>query len=176
MGFKIKVKIAQMRLLAQKGHKEALKLALAVVIMEYVIAGGYAMAVKYDLLSFLEPKTVIIKIARANEIEPAPEVRPEEDHIDTLRYIIFNLESTRGKNNYSKCEEVGKYNRYGYGISGNGKYICFDTIAEETKTINNWIENKQDKGMTDNELLCFYNTGSTSGQANGISYQKYCDN
>ena len=178
MSVYVKVKTAQMRIIAEKLHKKAQKLALAVVITEYLLVGGWYFAETMGLLEFLQPKTVIIQIAKPVEAkeQPKPQEIKEISDIDRIADNIWNLESTRGKHNYSKCEAIGKVNGIGYGIPGNGKYICFENHAEEMETLKRWIEDKQEKGMTENELMCFYNTGKTAGIANGTSYQVYCNN
>jgi len=67
------------------------------------------------------------------------------------------LESSGGKNNYSKCEKIGKYNNYGYGIYGE-KYQCFEK-GEDTKTVEKWVKDKLDNGYKIEELACYYNEG-----------------
>ena len=85
----------------------------------------------------------------------------EQDLSDTTSPVsqiadeIWMLESTRGKNNYSKCEAIGKVNGIGYGIWG-GNWQCFESHEEEMKTLEKWISEKRDKGMTDKELMCLY--------------------
>lgn len=74
--------------------------------------------------------------------------------IDLSDYIWLH-ESTRGKNNYSKCEAIGKVNGIGYGIWGE-RWMCFDSHKEEMETLKKWIQDKKDKGMSDKELLCLY--------------------
>jgi hypothetical protein len=70
---------------------------------------------------------------------------------------ISMLESSGGKNNYSKCERIGKYNRYGYGIPGNGNYMCFEK-DEDTKAVYAWFEDKL-KTHDLESAACGYNTG-----------------
>jgi hypothetical protein len=65
------------------------------------------------------------------------------------------LESSSGLNNYSKCKAIGKWNRSGYGIPGNGTYRCFDTQEEEDKTIGEWFKKKL-AVMTLEEALKIY--------------------
>lgn len=90
------------------------------------------------------------------ELEPYEEVKPV-DLVD----VIFEKESSRGKNNYSKCESQGKYNRYGYGIPGDGSYICFEK-DEDTKAVAGWVADKIARGYSDSEILCLYNTGKAT--------------
>lgn len=109
---------------------------------------------------------VVIERAQAAEpkpvVEPTPE-KPEEAEVKPVDLvdIIFLKESSRGKNNYSKCEAIGKYNRYGYGIPGNGSYICFEK-DEDTKAVEGWVAEKKARGYSDTEILCLYNTGKAT--------------
>jgi len=85
--------------------------------------------------------------------------------IDELADYIHLKESSCGVNNYSKCKAIGKYNEYGYGIKGDGKYICFNK-GEDRKSVIEWIKEKKEQGMSDKELLCYYNTGEVSENCN----------
>jgi hypothetical protein len=75
--------------------------------------------------------------------------------IKELSDLIWLNESTRGKNNYSKCEAIGKVNGIGYGIWG-GHWQCFESHKEEMEVLEDWIKDKLDEGMSDQELLCLY--------------------
>lgn len=115
---------------------------------------------------YSEKTTVVIERVQAAEIEaPTKEEASIKEVVEVkpvdLVDFIFNKESSRGKNNYSKCEAIGKYNRYGYGIPGNGQYICFEK-DEDTKAVAGWVAEKIARGYSDNELLCLYNTGKAS--------------
>jgi len=71
---------------------------------------------------------------------------------------IIILESSGGKNNYSKCQEQGLYNRYGYGIPGDGTYRCFEK-DEDTKAVEKWFDEKLNE-MDIATATCYYNTGT----------------
>jgi hypothetical protein len=71
---------------------------------------------------------------------------------------IFKKESSEGRNNYSKCEAIGKYNRYGYMIPGDGSYVCFEK-DEDTKAVEKDIAIKLNSGLSLPQALCKYNTG-----------------
>ena len=71
---------------------------------------------------------------------------------------IMILESSGGKNNYSKCEAIGKYNRYGYGIYG-GNYLCFEK-DKDTEAVIKWLERETEKNPNLNQVICKYNLGS----------------
>lgn len=90
------------------------------------------------------------------EAETIKEVKAVERD---LADYIWMKESTRGKNNYSKCEAVGKVNGIGYGIT-NGKYMCFDSHEDEMKVLEGWIITKKAAGYTEQQLLSIYSGGS----------------
>lgn len=124
-----------------------------------VVAGAMYMYVALEAPEVFEAKTItIINPAEASEIvkEDTTPVIHSSDKIAELAEMIYNLESTNGKNNYSKCEEIGKVNGIGYGIPGNGTYQCFESHEDEMQVLKGWIIDKKSKGKTDNELLCLY--------------------
>lgn len=161
MRLRIKIAVARIKYLMNKVHEEAKKIALAVVILEFILVLGYAYTKNKGYLEFLEPKTVYIEPAHAEE---SPEVKPEASKlpveeisdVERIADTIYTLESTQGKNNYSKCEAVGKVNGIGYGIDGSGKYQCFENHAEEMKTLKAWISKHFAEGMNEKELKCHY--------------------
>jgi hypothetical protein len=97
--------------------------------------------------------------AMSSDFKPS-EVVVKEIKRDLVDEIFFK-ESTRGKNNYSKCEAIGKYNRYGFGIPGDGSYLCFPE-GQDTVAVAGWIAQKKALGLSDNALLCLYNTGNVT--------------
>ena len=155
MNIKKAVKKRNYRLLAKKTKYEALKLSCMAFILIALGVIGYAVAVNYDLIKWLEPKVVYINLAEAKGIEP------KDNSIERIADYIYLKESSSGKNGYSKCKAIGQVNNIGYGIYG-GKWQCFDNHAEEMNVLNEWISDKRAKGMSDNELLCIYNTGIKS--------------
>lgn len=84
-------------------------------------------------------------------------VPPIEEIVDK----IFALESSKGKYNYSKCEAIGEFNRYGFGIPGNGKYLCFEK-DKDTEAVKKWFADKIKTNQNINQLICKYNTGIES--------------
>jgi hypothetical protein len=116
----------------------------------------------------LEPRVIIINNAQAStetqEIEPQ-EVIKEKDLSD---YIWFK-ESTRGQHNYSKCEAQGKFNSVGYGIPGDGTYMCFNSHAEEMDAVKKWIAQHKEEGLNSRQLLCHYNQGTVSDNCAYVS-------
>jgi len=138
-------------------RKEVLKLCFAVVVAEYIIAGGYFMAEHKGWLEFLKPRTVILNVARAEVKEVVP---VKEDTTPEIADKIYHLESSSGKKNYSKCEAIGKVNSIGFNIPGNGKYVCFDNHSQEMKALRKWVDEHKQEGLTVGQLLCHYNIGS----------------
>lgn len=98
--------------------------------------------------------------AKMVETEKKEEVVATEAPFDIVDYI-FMKESSRGVNNYSKCEAIGKYNRYGFGIPGDGTYVCFDK-DQDTVAVAGWVAHRRALGMSDNRILCLYNTGKAT--------------
>jgi len=151
----LKVKVAQVAELARKCHKEAQKLALAVVILEFMIAGGMYVFVNsgyFDEIYLKQSITIVSAPVEAKELKAD---KLETDEIDKLSDLIWLRESSRGANNYSKCEAQGKVNGIGYGIYGE-KYICFDSHEEEMQVLRNWLEDHKAQGMAEMEMLCHY--------------------
>lgn len=94
------------------------------------------------------------------EVVPAPVVVETPKPVDLVD-VIFSKESSRGVNNYSKCEDIGKYNRYGFNIPGDGTYICFDK-DQDTVAVAGWVAHKKALGYSDKQLICLYNTGKAT--------------
>lgn len=90
-----------------------------------------------------------INIAQAQEL-------PQVDPIEALSALIWQRESTKGINNYSKCEAQGKFNTIGYGIPGNGSYLCFASHEDEMQALKGWLITHKAQGMTEKEMLCLY--------------------
>jgi hypothetical protein len=103
------------------------------------------------------PVVIIIDRAEASTEKTIKNLDDEQvsDVMVTADYIWMK-ESTRGQNNYSKCEEKGLINGTGYAIPGDGTYVCFNNHAEEMATVIEWIKKHQDEGMTNLQLLCHY--------------------
>lgn len=98
----------------------------------------------------------VIETAHAESLEPA--VRS----IESLADYIWLKESTRGKNNYSKCETAGLVNGIGYAIPGDGSYVCFKSHAEEMAVLTGWLTFKRAAGWSDLEMLCKYSGSNYS--------------
>ena len=131
-----------------------------------VITGAIWTFVLINAPKMFEVKTiVIVNTAEAKEIEPTQiEETVVQLNSDTNRIadIIWTKESSRGINNYSKCEAVGQVNGIGYGIPGNGKYQCFESHEEEMEVLNKWIEDHKAQGMSETELMCHYSGSNYS--------------
>lgn len=169
--FWVKVKKARGKYLWGELTREAKKLALAVILAEYLIAGAWYMLETRGVLDYFKPKVVIIEInrAEAKQDEPVKDIKP--DRTTELANIIWHLESTKGVHNYSKCEAQGKVNGIGYGIPGDGSYKCFDDHDQEMKVLAGWIADKTAQGMSESQLLCLYNMGG-SGKILDCDYAK----
>lgn len=97
---------------------------------------------------------VIVNPALAQTIEvAAPEVAPVKRD---LADYIWSKESSRGKNNYSECEKIGKVNGIGYAIPGDGSYVCFDSHEDEMIALNGWLMARKAFGWSELKMLCTY--------------------
>lgn len=152
-----KIKLARIKLIMAKIAKEAKKLALVIVLTEFLAVGVVYYVCQNDyILSFFQPKTVFIQVAQAKQ----PEQPKVKDKAEELADRIYRLESTGGQND-QKCERIGGHNGYGFG-QGKGRNFCLASDNEMRKLVIEWIKDKQSQGLTDSELLCLYNTGTIS--------------
>jgi len=170
MSVYLKVKRAQFAIFYEKTRKEALKLAFAVVVTEAVMVGVFHLAVKYGIYEYFQPKTVTIEVARAAEIkteEVKEEVKPAEKTNKELVATIHKNESANGTAKsglHLTCKAKGMSNEYGYNPP-----TCYKDNATVEKLVDAWITDHKAQGMTDNQLLCHYATGTAS---NDCSYLK----
>lgn len=93
------------------------------------------------------------------QAKTSPAVKEVVKERDLADYIWFK-ESTRGKNNYSKCEAKGKVNGIGYGIPGDGSYVCFESHEDEMTALNGWLVAKKASGWSEEKMLSVYSGGS----------------
>lgn len=151
-----KLKKAQFKLFCAKAEKEIKKLAVAIVLTEFVIAGGVVIVSNYNYFGLLDSKTVYIEVSHAQNAPERTEL-PQGEVLDikSISDTIWNLESTRGQHNYSKCEKVGKINGIGYNVWGSN-YSCFKSHAEEMEVLEDWISDHIKEGMSEKELMCHY--------------------
>ena len=128
-----------------------------------IMLGGSTMYVHLEYGDVLEPTTIVRENSRVFPVEAkAPNLEEKSvkeksgKSIDELADYIWSKESSRGINNYSKCEAIGKYNGVGYAIPGNGSYICFDSHEDEMQAVRGWIITKLAGGHSEKSLLCLY--------------------
>lgn len=155
----LKVKKAQLNLFCQKQLKQAQKLALAVVVVEYILAGGYWYLAKNDFYGLFSTKEIIIYQSEVKQSKIAPEAQnyavSDFSEVDGIADVIYNNESSRGKNCLKRCENIGKVNCIGY----DPQKTCFDNHEEEMQVLKTWISRHVEEGMTDEELLSHYSGG-----------------
>lgn len=149
-------KTKQARAWIAKAKQEAQKLAVAVIIAETLLVTGYAIGEQYNLFDIFR-QSGTITIVQAKKIAVKEETKA--DRIGEIADYIWNKESTRGKNNFSKCEAIGKTNGIGFGVPGNGSYMCFENHEDEMQVLRGWIIAKIAQGYTITELLCTYQSG-----------------
>lgn len=107
------------------------------------------------------PAIDIVQPVLVVHAEAAPAIE-KVTSIDTLADLVWSRESSRGVNNYSQCEKVGKVNGIGYGIPGNGDYMCFESHEEEMTVLRGWLTAKRAAGMSDKEMFCLYSGSNYS--------------
>jgi len=153
-----KLKKAQFKLFCAKAEKEIKKLAVAIVITEFLIAGGVVIVSNYNYFGLLDSKTVYIEVSHAQNPPERTEL-PSDEVLDikAISDTIWLNESGRGQNNYSKCTAISKVNGIGYNVWG-GHYSCFNSHAEEMEVLEEWILDHKD--MSEKELLCLYSGGN----------------
>jgi hypothetical protein len=159
-----KAKKAQVKLFYQKQLKQAQKLALAVVVLEYVLAGGYWYLAKNDFYGLFSTKQVIIYQAEAKTAKMLPEAQNEpisDFDAESVADVIYRNESSKGKND-QKCERGGLgHNGYGFG-QYKGHNLCLESDNAVRVLVIEWINEKHKQGLSENEMLCLYNTGTVS--------------
>jgi hypothetical protein len=167
-----KIKAERAKYLYDIAQKEAFKLSFAVVVVEFILVIGYYQAQNRGLLSFLEPKVMTIQVY-AKEIKPlevkneAPEGKQESKIAEQLAEIIHIKESSKGKAKKglnATCKAKGLSNEYGYNPPK-----CYKDNEAVKGIVINWIKDKQAQGLSDNELLCLYNTGIISDTCDYIN-------
>jgi hypothetical protein len=158
-----KLKKAQFKLFCAKADKEIKKLAVAIVITEFLIAGVYVIVSNYNYFGLLDSKTVYIEVVNAQNAPERTEL-PSDEVLDikSISDTIWLLESSRGQNNYSKCTAIGKVNGIGYNVWGSN-YSCFKSHSEEMEVLEDWIRQHIAEGMTQQELLCHYSGNNYKG-------------
>lgn len=177
----VKLKVARVKYLVGQAYKQAQRIAFAVVVMEFVLVGGYTVGEYKGIFDIFRGVTVqgeYINTAHAIVETRKPvetSQKPEINEIAKIADTIWMLESTRGINNYSKCEAAGKVNGIGYGIPGDGKYMCFESHKEEIYTLMSWIARKQAQGITGDNLFCLYNTGKATDTCKYSENAKFID-
>lgn len=137
------------------------------ILMVGMIIGGSGVFIHTEYPNIVQSNSIIIENTRVIEKAEAKEAEqvetPKVDRVKELSELIYQRESTSGKNNYSKCEAIGKYNGVGYAIPGNGSYICFDSHEDEMQAVRGWIIAKLAAGMSEEKLLCLYSGNNYKG-------------
>lgn len=196
MSLDTKIRIAKFKLLFKKKEyqvspfiKEIQKIAIAIVITEFLLATGFYMLVKHNIYP---PKKEFVYVERAQasnggvveedmattkqvtsskeegEIDGHIEPSPLSSRLENLADTIYLKESSNGKND-QKCERLGENSHNGYGYrQGTDKNYCLESDEEMRELVIKDLKIKIDKypEATDRELLCLYNTGTLSKNCN----------
>src|SRR6185369_7582239 len=161
MSVKTKITIARIKLFFTKKRymgnhpksKKFITVAFLVTVNSFIL-WNLSLHMPTIEVKFPSGSIVAENEALAKEI---PEVKKERDLVD----VIFSKESSRGVKNYSKCEAIGKFNRYGFAIPGDGSYVCFEK-GEDTVAVAGWVAHRKALGWSDNQILCYYNSGKAT--------------
>lgn len=160
LAFWIKIKKARIIYLKDIFIKEVYKIALATIILQFVLAGSlYVICKRTEISSYFEKKTVILQVAEAkitkfDVITDTKEPKTEEKSPEEIADYIHFRESNRGsapKGLHITCKSKGLSNEYGYNPPK-----CYDNNDQVRLIVIDWIKRHRDKGMTDNELLLLY--------------------
>lgn len=92
----------------------------------------------------------------------APAKDKKTERLEKLYRIVHELESNNGKapaGHHLDCRAIGKVNEIGYNALN--EYCFTDFHAQITKFMD-YMGKIIDKGYTDSEALCYYNTGKAS--------------
>lgn len=117
-----------------------------------------------EVLQSLESNTIVVENAKASSTPTQVAIKEEVPKIttlDELADLIHERESSKGKNNYSQCEKLGKFNEYGYAIPGNGSYLCFEKGMDRVAVLG-WLSQRRAAGMSDKAMLCLYSGNNYS--------------
>jgi len=89
-------------------------------------------------------------------VTPNLQERAKKQEIREIVKKIYFLESTNGK--YDSCLAKGLKNGYGFRYNSH-EQKCFKDHKEVRTLVERWIEDKQNRDWTIQELTCYYNTG-----------------
>lgn len=132
---------------------------LFILILGMTIGGStvYVHFVAPELVAALKKESVAGVYVNHALASAAPEKKESQvSWVDETADYIWMKESTRGKKNFSECENLGKINGVGYRIPGNGSYVCFDSHDDEMIVLKGWLLDKQAMGWSKLKMLCAY--------------------
>jgi hypothetical protein len=126
----------------------------------------------YTPIAIEERKTIspIAEATPSGLIQPVMAAEPaeltNEQIVSGSKYTklidyIWMSESSRGLNNLAEgalhleCRREGKTNEFGFAA---GVSHCFGSFRESVTRLERWIDENRE-GKTNEQLLCFYNTG-----------------
>lgn len=147
-----KVKKAQIKIFCAKASKEIKKLAVAVVVTEYILGGLYCYTANHNYFGLFDSKTINVYVR-----ESAPKAEAK-DNTSELADAIWMHESTKGTNPiglHVTCKSKGLSNEYGYNPP-----VCYKDYATVRNIVENWIKDHKAQGMSDAELLSHYSNGA----------------
>jgi ATP-dependent Clp protease ATP-binding subunit ClpA len=171
MSFKTKLLKEKIRQAPRKfkNSKFFLALVMLAIGVSYTVVYYEGMALKNEYtesLRYIEDRypntreiTLVNEAHADTEIpkEKPVEVASPDSEVEKIADTIFTLESSKGVNDGCVRKGLG-FN--GYGFRQNSReWKCFESRDEVRDLVNDWIKDKQKKGMATDEMLCWYNTG-----------------
>ncbi len=158
-------------------------IAVAFILWSYLVAyfnaNYYAQSPVKEWQPIVIPrhtkKAIVVPVVKAQEIKPTPiEEKPYiwTTRIENLYQKIRTMESGKGTNTnkdalHNKCKAKGQINEIGYLVTPD---YCFMDEEHQKLTFSRWINKRIN--MTDEQLLCFWNTGIMQ---NSCSYSIYAE-
>lgn len=152
--------------LREKAEKKLRDIALLFLVVEVLLVGVFAGLMRTGLIQVGQDGPLVIQNVQAKEIEAevAPKVKDPSELISeaknaSLLKAVYQLESQSGKED--SCKKKGQFNGFGLGRNSAQKW-CFDTFQDAVTNADGWFTDKLSSGMSENQALCYWNTGIVS--------------
>jgi len=117
-----------------------------------------------QLVSFIQwhNQPLLSPLAQEVQAYETPTKDKKTERLEKLYRIVHELESNNGTapaGHHLDCKALGKVNEIGYVALDE---YCFDSIHAQISKFMDYMGKIIDKGYTDSEALCYYNTGKAS--------------
>jgi len=132
MNIKTRLRLINVNYKFSQWHKEAQKIALAVVITQFILAGGYCYLELSGKMAHFEPKTSIITVVRGSEA--APETVKTAQNKDVAEVSAYTSEAIQTDSSpYITADGTNLKNEYKCIIASNdydfGTRIDIETLG-----------------------------------------------